>query len=382
MKKRRTSLIGPLVVIFVTTVFINIISTIDATLVPDCLDRIKPLFQGTLKFTSLMILLIINLIFGYWPVIRFFSIGGKKWIMNQYLPAIFNALFKTRIKELLESNPLALDKCMYRVTCFRYQSRKKYRLNFWWQFITRRLRKSTREKRRILEKDKGYLVCYGRYGLENGEFVTKNSSLIYEVTNKNFNNLDIDEVKGTAGRTFVNDKNTTYALDNVGINTILKQIIEQTKQSGEYESMITERKHLSISNSIRVTKRDLKEECSKENLQKLIDFIRDTNTDFVDLFSIKEGFHSNHFLGFKIFDENDKVWGVIVIDAYEDTEPGFWEIVNPKSISKDIKPEVCKEWVDCILNSFSNLMSESTINLVLKTEEKNGKRIRSESFRN
>ena len=111
-----------------------------------------------------------------------------------------------------------------------------------------------------------------------------------------------------------------------------------------------------------------KPEISSQEQTELLDFMKNTHTDYNAMFDISGGKHSNHFLGFKVYDNLHNIKGVVVIDAREHSnQVTFNEIVHGK------KKE---DWLKNVLQVFSGTTSKSMSIILQERENENGKRIR------
>ena len=103
------------------------------------------------------------------------------------------------------------------------------------------------------------------------------------------------------------------------------------------------------------------------------------HTDYNDIFDISGGTHSNHFLGFKVYNQKHEAIGVFIIDAKEPNHSSFEEIMFINQTAKSSQTSQVinsdKKWIKEVLKTFSNLTSKSIFELNSDKEDKHGQRI-------
>lgn len=372
--KTNKRLVFSILIITLTTFLINLFATITADILPKELSFLRVLFNESFRVWTIIILSIINICLGFIPLFHFFTIGGRKWIIKMFLPTIFYTLFKKHIKSLYRDN----EKCnnlknnWYRVTCYKYCDRKQNPLRFHYEFCRRRFRKKYQGRR--LEYNKGYLICYYRYGMENGYIGEDYTSMIYEVTENGIIE-DEEDVKGIAGMTFVSKEQMKISLNHNKINNIIEKIKKSAIEKDFSQFLDFKDLPVSMDGNVKRMKQTFEKVFNEEIVcteQKLVvNFMKSTNTDYNSVFGISGGHHSNHFIGFKIPNENpnDKPWGVVVIDAYEEEPSSFWKIIYPKTKFNEDSEKLGQEWLSCLIDSYSVLLSSTISEIIFDKED-------------
>lgn len=376
--KTNLQLISSIFCITLTTLLINIISTINIDMLPETIKTsfISYPFLEENKFIVLAILFLINVFLGYIQLIHFFTIGGRKWIIKQFIPTIFYSLFSGRINYLLSSPERFenFDENWYRVTCYKYIDIRTTPINFIYEYVKRTVRWK-RYRGRKLKLKNGYLVCFYRYGLEKNSIKEDYTSVTYQV--KSNNKLeDKSNIRGIAGLTYIEEKDKVLSLDN-NINAILEKIINASRLQDvnnllydkEIENENIEKNISKMSSVFNNLENAAKLELDDNEKNKIISFMKETNTDFNAMFRISQGKHSEHFVGFCIKGKKKIPWGVVVIDAYERDSATFWEIICPKTrLASDEKHIVGEEWLDCMINSYMGILSSSISRIIFEKE--------------
>lgn len=375
--KTNKRLILSIFIITVTTFLINFFSVINKDDLPEAFNYLKFIFDEKIKFYVFGVLLIINILFGYIPLFHFFSIGGQKWIIKKFIPTIFYSLFGNKIQQLKSPNNQIEDfkTNWYRVTCYRYISFETCPFTFVFEYIKRRFHRVSKD--RYINFKNGYLVCFYRYGMEDGKVGEDYTSMIYQVKSKK-NLEDEENIKGISGLTFISDLPIKKALDFTKINEILKKIIDEMKRRNIMHILYNDTMlQKSKTDNIEQMKSVLNQLNNNDNgfsitddeKNIIIDFMNKTNTDFNAMFGISNGHHSNHFVGFKINtkSKSNTPWGVIVIDAYEKTPESFWKIISSHS---EVEPDdnFVEEWLNFVINSYMEVLSNTTTEIIFNKE--------------
>ena len=316
------------------------------------------------------------MVLGYLPLFQFFAIGGRKWIIRQFIPRMFFALFSSRINFWQTKNSDNLKKNWYRVTCYKYIDLKKTPIHYLYEFVKRKLL-WRKYKGRQIKWNCGYLVCYYRYGMENGTISEDYTSILYQVS-QNGKRLDESSVQGIAGMTFISEEEQKKALDNKNINGILDKIIKCAKENNLIRILKEEYEECNIEKHIETMKgtiSNLKGQglvITDDEVNVVETFMRNTNTDYNSMFGISDGNHSDHFVGFKIKNnvrKEERTWGTIIIDAYESEVATFWEIICPNTKLKDDSMyNVGQEWLERMITFYMGLLSSSISKIVFEKE--------------
>jgi len=329
-------------------------------------------FENTyLKNLLIIIFTIINAVVGYFPLFSFFKFGGQKWIIKQFVPIIFNALFSARIEQIKndKSKKEYLEDCCYRVSYYKYYHKDEWILNLY--RLIRKVNNKT-YKNRIIPANKDVLLCTYRYGLEDGKFTHKPSSVVYTL-----DECDMNKVKGVAGLIAKNNDITYECLDNVNINNIIAKLKANNDDIGV---QVKENEDISLSESIVVMKNRISSynndtktgnnKISEEEENEILEFMKKTHTDYNAMFDISGGKHANHFLGFKVYNVLREMEGIIIIDAREnDSGIKFHDIVSANHFTPT-------NWIDYVLQVFSGITSETLAALVKEEDKKrDGERV-------
>lgn len=374
--KTNLRLVFSIFCITLTTLMINIISSVSEDMLPKALSTTfwAYFFREENKFYVLTILFLANVTLGYAQLIYFFAIGGRKWIIKQFIPTIFYALFSGRINHWKSSPDSSkyLDNNWYRVTCYKYIDKSATPVHFLYEYLKRSIfRKKYRERK--IKFDNGYLVCFYRYGMEKKCIQEDYTSVIYQVkTKKKLEGKE--DVRGIAGLTYIGDDDKVQSLDH-NINSILEKVIAAAQKKGvknllydkEIESEGIEKNIKKMLDALDALKPEL--DIEKSEINKIVNFMRGTNTDFNSMFGISQGKHSDHFVGFCIKGKKEMPWGVVVIDAHEEVPAAFWEIICPKTkLEPGEKHIMGEEWLDCTINSYMGILSSSISRVIFERE--------------
>ena len=210
-----------------------------------------------------------------------------------------------------------------------------------------------------------YLICKYRFGIENGTYINKKTSKSYRIYD------DPKYVRGVTGKIYMNNKSVYSSIDNLNINSILKKIINNKTNLSTYDNSLKDK---SIDENIEHMKSFVNDfnkvstNCKIEDneIEELTKFMEETNTDFNDMFNINNGVHSNHFLGFKVYNKLHDTMGVFTIDAKED---------DPNLNFTDIVAKAKDDWLEKILVVFSGLTSQTIIDLSSEEKKRHGERV-------
>ncbi len=228
-----------------------------------------------------------------------------------------------------------------------------YFIDNWWFHCLKRLFIPDRR----LTLGKNYLLSYARLQYENGKRSYKNTTIPVLIDEKN------KIYRLFSGKVFKNKENDyDSSLNNHNINSILKRI--KANMGGSFKKVNAGFKVI-ISDGIEKNINELKSETSFRNnnisdkqRDEVTKFMNETNTLAFDLFSINEIKHSNHFVGFKIFNGKDSKWGVVVVDALGDDEEDFFKYleIDPEGPNT---PENNQMWLNLVLQAFSEIFSRA-----------------------
>lgn len=319
------------------------------------------------KTIIIIILSLLNFFIGYIPLINFFNTGGRSWIIKQFTPIIFNAFFYQRINDLKIKNEINyLENSVYRVSVYKYYKNRSLALRL---IALKRYILKSKYKNRTISSKKDCLLCVYRYGLEDGKIVTHPTTKPYIIEENNESDQrELDRVFGVAGMAFCAKNSTYLCLDNHNVNTIINKIKATgyiaLEQKGFEQKSISE--NVCKMDDV-ITKTNI---ISNEEKDILLQFMEQTHTNYNDIFNISNGTHSNHFLGFKIYDDLHNPTHVVVIDARENDDAiTFNDIIN----HKDDEPN---DWMNFILNTLSGLTSKTISTLLEERKDTHGKRIR------
>lgn len=362
---KNLTVIFSVLIIFVTSLLTYIFTNVEFELVPNNYIQIAVFILG-----------VVNTVFGCFPLIYFFQFGGQKWMIKQFMVVLFNSFFSNRIEFFKSNYPNDIEKITYRITYFTFYERRSFVLRV--IALYRKIRKNKFEPQRQIDINNSYLLCKYRYGLEDGRFT-------HEKTTKPYVLYDDDEnLRGVTSLIFKYERKVYFCIDNFNINSIIKKVKENGTGLSFYEKDLSQksieenikRMELLISAYNKLNSGKLVTDDEKE---ELITFMKKTHTDFNDMFNINEGTHANHFLGFKVYNQQHDPIGLFIIDAREPSQSSSFEeiVFNKQKSSSSVGNKSNTEVINNILEIFSRLTSKSVIDMSLDLEDDNsGKRIR------
>lgn len=365
--KNATVIISTLL-IFVTSLFTYIVTNVDIPFIQDDYIWIIVIILGT-----------INVVCGCFPLIYFFSLGGQNWIIKQFIVILFNTFFSSRLKDIKERYPNQIDQFTYRITYYKFYRKKSFSLKL--QSLQRKIQRNKYGEQRQININHDYLLCEYRYGIENGRYDTHKTTKPYELYS------DEKMLKGVTSCIYRGNERIYVCIDNFSINDIVEKIIKNKRNLSLYDKSYSEQ---TLDNNITAMEelidsfnklwfQDADKEISSNEKKELIDFMRNTHTDYNDIFDISGGTHSNHFLGFKVYNQKHEAIGVFIIDAKEPNPSSFEEIMFNNQTAKSSQTSQVinsdKKWIEEVLKTFSNLTSKSIFELNSDKEDKHGQRI-------
>lgn len=362
---KNVTVIISVLIIFLTSLLTYIITNVEFSFIPN-----------NYKGLIVIILGIINTFLGCFPLIYFFTLGGQNWIIKQFMVILFNAFFSDRLMMMKQKYNSEVDQCTYRITYYKFYRNKSVGLRL--HFLLRRLFRKKYGEQRQVDTNHDYLLCAYRYGVENGRYDTQKTTKPYIL-------YDNDEMlKGVASLIYRGNSKLYLCIDNININVIVQKIIKNNKTLSLYDKKYS---RLPLETNIEGMKELLlsyNQLCSdhtaiiqQDEINELIEFMKNTHTDYNDIFDISGGMHSNHFLGFKVYNKRHEAIGVFIIDAKEPIRSSFEDIVFNKAYNPNVNVKKSDtKWIKQVLETFSNLTSESIFDLNSEKEKKHGKRIR------
>lgn len=222
--------------------------------------------------------------------------------------------------------------------------------------------KASKLEGRRLDYGYSYLLCFRRYGYENGELLSNITTQAVKVdANKKIYRLFV-------GKIFEADELITTALNNNNINEIVKNI--QQPDESDVAAYIELMKKTPLENFDKLLAiGKLKKldpttgnlvDLAQTEFDELKNFMLKTNTLAYDLFTINNGVHSNHFVGFKVI-KFGKTWGVVMIDALQPSGNNFYDFIDVSQNDNTYN----ELWLKTMMLSFSKILS----NLVERRNE-------------
>lgn len=361
---KNVTLIISVLIVFVTSLATYIVTNVEI-----------PFIKSQYKWIVVIIIGAINVLAGCFPLIHFFTLGGQNWIIKQFMQILFNAFFLERINYIKEHHLDKIDDVTYRITYYKFYRKESFFLRM--HYYYRKIMKNKYGKQRQLDISLDCLLCKYRLGIENGKYDTHKTTKPYILYNEH------DKLNGVASLIYKATEKIYLCIDNLNINDIIQRIIHNKKTLSLYDSKYN---GCSIDDNVEGMKELLNSynmlwtnepsNCiSKKDTNEVIKFMEKTHTGYNDIFDISGGTHSNHFLGFKVYNQNHEAIGVFIIDAKDPLHSDFENIVfenKPKKLSISSN----EKWIRQVLETFSNLTSSSIFELNSDKENKNGKRIR------
>lgn len=281
------------------------------------------------------------------------------WLIQDYLKARNNIIYEVFVKSIFqaffETAPITEKDKIFRVNLYKFY--KTGTISWRWEKFKRWLeyRKTNRRKDRRLENNTDYLLCHTRYGRKHGLQISNTTTYPFKVK--------VDGPKPVyrlfTGEVY-KDRNiiTKIALDNPNINEIVKKIpAPDANLRNTYISLLNESVTKNYDDLLTYSI-DPTHCLNSTEQSQLKDFMEKTNTLALDLFDINEGVHCNHFMGFKIFKNTerlgDTLWGVVTIDALEPSGRSFYNLVG---VTRTVQTN--PQWLEIMLKSFSKQLSNA-----------------------
>jgi hypothetical protein len=226
---------------------------------------------------------------------------------------------------------------------------------WWYQFWSRvvKIRWRKRKWNRFLRPGRNYCLSYVRYGYEAGELNKVNTTIPFAV-DKNTRTSRL-----FTGKVYDSDAESVISTNHNGINELIKKFNEERKKdqakynadNAAFRSYLTAPVSVSIDRLCEL--QSFKSSLTTSEQERVIKFMRDTNTLAYDLFDINNIGHCEHFLGFQIKGmKNSPPWGVVVIDVLANSAKNFYDYLEFEEDEK---------WLELFLSSYSELFSQALV---------------------